>query len=92
MSFFFSSSSLISFVTFMTYVLSGSYLTSQKVFTSIALFNAARLIMTLYFPIGITLINEARVSMERMQVTNVYQIQVACFFKNAMDKNLLGNC
>eukprot|EP00794_Sanderia_malayensis_P020176 gene20176-22151_t len=67
MSFFFSSGSLISFVTFMTYVLTGSYLTSQKVFTCISFFNAARMIMTLYFPIGITMLNEARVAMERIQ-------------------------
>ena len=69
MSFFFSSSALISFVTFMTYVLSGHYLTAQKVFTCVALFGSARLVMTLYFPIAITLFNEARVSAERMQVS-----------------------
>eukprot|EP00795_Rhopilema_esculentum_P002810 gene2810-1037_t len=67
MSFFFSSSAFISFFTFMTYALTGHYLTPQKVFTCIALFNSARMVMTLYFPIGITLLNEARVSAERMQ-------------------------
>ena len=72
MSFFFSSSAFISFFTFMTYVLSGHYLTAQKVFTCIALFNSARIIMTLYFPIGITLLNEARVSIERMRVCCLY--------------------
>ena len=69
MSFFFSSSAFISFFTFMTYVVSGHYLTAQKVFTCIALFNSARIVMTLYFPIGITLFNEARVSIERMRVS-----------------------
>jgi len=67
MSFFFSSSAFITFFTFMTYVLSGNYLTPQKVFTCMALFNSARLVMTLYFPIGITLFNEARVAVERMK-------------------------
>ena len=69
MSFFFSSGSLISFVTFITYALSGNILTSAKVFTSMALFNTAKLVMTLYLPIGITFFNEARVACERIQVS-----------------------
>ena len=69
MSLFFSSAAFIMFFTFMTYVLSGNYLTPQKVFTTMALFNAARLVMTLNFPIGITLFNEARVAIERMRVS-----------------------
>eukprot|EP00794_Sanderia_malayensis_P020178 gene20178-22153_t len=67
MSFFFSSGALIGFVTFMTYVLTGNTLTAQKVFTCVSLFNLSRLIMTLFFPIAVTVMNEARVSIERLQ-------------------------
>lgn len=68
MAFFFSSAALISYVTFLTYVLTGNILTAQKVFTSMALFNAVRINMTLFFPIGITLMNEGRVSLQRIEV------------------------
>ena len=68
MSFFFSSASLVSFVTMMTYVLAGNRLTAQKVFTCVSLFNGSRLVMTLFFPIAVTLLNEGRVSLERMEV------------------------
>ena len=68
MSFFFSSASLVSFVTMMTYVLAGNRLTAQKVFTCVSLFNGSRLVMTLFFPIAVTLMNEGRVSLERMEV------------------------
>ncbi len=73
MSFFFSSGALISFATFTTYVLTGSYLTPQKVFTCIALFNVGRTVMTLSFPIGITLFNDGRVGLERMQVRGYFE-------------------
>ena len=68
MSFFFTSAPLISFVTFMTYVLTGNVLTAQKVFTAVSLFNSVRMVMSLFFPLAITLMNEGRVSIERIQV------------------------
>ncbi|PFX19388.1 Multidrug resistance-associated protein 4 [Stylophora pistillata] len=67
LSFFFSSSVLVTFITFMTYVLTGHTLTAQKVFTCLSLFNSVRIVMTLFFPIAITLMNEGRVSIERIQ-------------------------
>ena len=67
-SFFLSSASLVSFITMMTYVLAGNRLTAQKVFTCVSLFNGSRLVMTLFFPMAVTLVNEARVSLERMEV------------------------
>ncbi|XP_027046092.1 multidrug resistance-associated protein 4-like isoform X2 [Pocillopora damicornis] len=66
-SFFFSSSVVISFVTFMTYVLTGEVLKAQTVFTCISLFNIMRVVMALQFPIAITLLNECRVSIKRME-------------------------
>ena len=69
MSFFFSSSVVISFVTFMTYVLTGEVLKAQTVFTCISLFNMIRVVMALHFPIAITLFNECRVSVKRMEVS-----------------------
>ncbi|XP_020609632.1 multidrug resistance-associated protein 4-like isoform X3 [Orbicella faveolata] len=67
MSFFFSSSALISFVTFMTYVLTGEILKAQTVFTCISLFNMIRIVMALHFPVALTLMNECRVSIKRME-------------------------
>ena len=69
MSLFFSASAVISFVTFMTYVLTGQILTAQKVFTCISLFNMIRVIMALHFPIALSLLNECRVSIQRMEVS-----------------------
>ncbi|XP_022800440.1 multidrug resistance-associated protein 4-like isoform X3 [Stylophora pistillata] len=66
-SFFFSSSVVISFVTFMAYVLTGEVLKAQIVFTCISLFNIMRVVMALQFPIAITLLNECRVSVKRME-------------------------
>ena len=72
MSFFFSSSALISFATFMTYVLTGEILRAQTVFTCISLFNMIRVIMALHFPVALTLMNECRVSIKRMEVSKCY--------------------
>lgn len=69
MSFFFSSSVVISFVTFATYVLTGEILKAQTVFTCISLFNMIRVVMALHFPIALSLVNECRVSIKRMQVS-----------------------
>jgi len=69
MSLFFSASAVISFATFMTYVLTGQILTAQKVFTCISLFNMIRVVMALHFPIALSLLNECRVSIQRMEVS-----------------------
>lgn len=69
MSLFFSSSAVISFVTFMTYVLTGEILKAQTVFTCISLFNMIRVVMALLFPVALTLMNECRVSIKRMEVS-----------------------
>lgn len=69
MSLFFSASAVISFVTFMTYVLTGQILTAQKVFTCISLFNMIRVVMALHFPIALSLLNECKVSIQRMEVS-----------------------
>lgn len=69
MSLFISASAVISFVTFMTYVLTGQILTAQKVFTCISLFNMIRVVMALQFPIALSLLNECKVSIQRMEVS-----------------------
>ena len=68
MSFFFSATAVISFVTFMTYVLTGEVIKARTVFTCIALINMVRLVMALQFPIAIGLMNESKVSIKRMEV------------------------
>jgi len=72
LSFFFSAGPFVSLITFMTYVFSGNALTAQKVFTSVALFNVARTMFTIYLPIGITFMMEVMVAAERIQVLNYY--------------------
>jgi hypothetical protein len=67
-SFFFSSLALISFVTFLSYVMSGEILTASKVFMCVSMFSAVRVVMALYFPIAITMLNECKVSLIRMEV------------------------
>ena len=69
MSLFFSASAVISFVTFMTYVLTGQIKKKKKVFTCISLFNMIRVVMALHFPIALSLLNECRVSIQRMEVS-----------------------
>lgn len=69
MSLFISASAVISFVTFMTYVLTGQIFTAQKVFTCISLFNMIRVVMALQFPIALSLLNECKVSIQRMEVS-----------------------
>ena len=81
MSFFFSSSAVISFVTFMTYVLTGEILKAQTVFTCISLFNMIRIVMALHFPVALTLMNECRVSIKRMEVSKYYiHVCIYCSF------------
>lgn len=69
MSLFISASAVISFVTFMTYELTGQIFTAQKVFTCISLFNMIRVVMALQFPIALSLLNECKVSIQRMEVS-----------------------
>ncbi|XP_066923803.1 ATP-binding cassette sub-family C member 4-like [Clytia hemisphaerica] len=67
MSFFFSAGAFVSLITFMTFVLSGNKLTAQIVFTSVALFNIARGVFTIYLPIGVTFMMEVNVAVQRIQ-------------------------
>ena len=80
MSFFFSAGAFVSLITFMTYVLSGNKLTAQKVFTSVALFNIARSVFTVYLPIGITFMMELKVAIDRIQVCLPLYIFHFCMF------------
>jgi len=66
--FFFSSLPLICFISFVSYVMAGEVLTASKVFTCVSMFNAVRISMGLFFPIAITLLNDSRVSLNRMEV------------------------
>ena len=68
MAFFFSASAIISFVTFLTYVLTGNVLVAQKVFTCVALFANIKMVMALKFPLAISLLNDCKVSLKRMEV------------------------
>ena len=58
MSFFFTSARLVMALIFLTYVLMGEILTAEKAFLTLALYNVARLSMSLFFPTGIQLASE----------------------------------
>uniref|UniRef100_T1IZ26 Uncharacterized protein n=1 Tax=Strigamia maritima TaxID=126957 RepID=T1IZ26_STRMM len=64
---YFTSSKLILFLTFLTYVLSGNSLTAEKVFVTVALYNNIRMIMTLLFPFAVAQGAETLVSIKRLE-------------------------
>jgi ATP-binding cassette subfamily C (CFTR/MRP) protein 4 len=68
MSLFYTSSKIVIFLTLLTYVLTGNSLTAEKVFVTLSLYNNVRLIMTLFFPNGVSQLAEALVSITRIQV------------------------
>ena len=51
-----------------SFVLDGRSLTAEIVFVSIALYNPVRVVMTLFWPWGVQLLSEAKVSTQRIQV------------------------
>lgn len=67
MALFFVSSKIILFISFITYVLLGYTLDPQIVFVAITLFNAVRLLMTLFFPYGVAQLAETLISCSRLQ-------------------------
>lgn len=72
MSLFFTSSKFIVFLTLLTYLLMGGALTAEMVFVTLSLYNNVRLIMTLFFPNGVSQLAESLVSIKRIQVS--YQL------------------
>lgn len=67
MALFFVSSKVILFISFITYVLLGYTLDPEIVFVAITLFNAVRLLMTLFFPYGVAQLAETLISCSRLQ-------------------------
>lgn len=67
MALFFVSSKVILFISFITYVLLGYTLDAEIVFVAITLFNAVRLLMTLFFPYGVAQLAETLISCARLQ-------------------------
>ena len=67
MCFFFTSSRIVMALIFLTYVLMGDILTAEKAFLTLALYNVARLSMSLFFPTGIQLFSEGMISIKRIQ-------------------------
>ncbi|CAC5381267.1 ABCC4 [Mytilus coruscus] len=66
--FFFSSAKLIVFLTFLAYIMNGHALSTEKVFVTIALYQAIRLSTTLFIPFAIQFASETKVTVERLQV------------------------
>jgi len=66
-SIYFASPVLISMFTFVPYVLLGNQLSTDTVFTTLALFNVVRLTMASFFPKGVETVSELRISLVRLQ-------------------------
>ena len=58
----------MSLAMFVTYVLTGNTLTSEKVFTVVGIFVSARVVLTIFVPSSIMFLKEGGVSMKRIQV------------------------
>ena len=59
---------VMSLAMFLTYVLSGHSLTTEKVFTVIGIFSSVRVVMTKFVPSSIMFLKEGGVAMTRIQV------------------------
>ncbi|XP_052217717.1 ATP-binding cassette sub-family C member 4-like isoform X4 [Dreissena polymorpha] len=64
---FFVSVKLIAFLVYLAFVYSGGILTSERVFVSMALFQAVRLACVLFTPFAIQYISDSKVTFKRMQ-------------------------
>ncbi|CAG0914467.1 unnamed protein product [Notodromas monacha] len=67
MGLYYSSSKLILMCTFLVFVVTGNQLKADVVFLSVALFNNIRLVMTFFFPFGVTQAAETLISVQRLQ-------------------------
>eukprot|EP00053_Salpingoeca_punica_P008395 m.75471 g.75471 ORF g.75471 m.75471 type:complete len:1454 (-) comp14582_c0_seq1:396-4757(-) len=65
MGFYFVSPALTSFISFLSYDLSGNTLTAEKVFSTMALFAALRLTAATFFPTGIQAVSEMKIVFRR---------------------------
>ena len=74
MCFFFTSARLVMALIFLTYVLMGEILTAEKAFLTLALYNVARLSMSLFFPTGIQLASEVEFVMRMSTDQNLNSI------------------
>ena len=59
---------LVALLMFMSYTLGGHSLSSEAVFTAVALFNPVMFLMTVIVPNGIRMLSELAVTMARLQV------------------------
>jgi ATP-binding cassette subfamily C (CFTR/MRP) protein 4 len=66
-------SKLIIFLTLVTYVLTGNFLTAEKVFVAMSLYQNVRVLMTIFFPLGISSLADTFVSIRRIEVNVTYK-------------------
>lgn len=88
---FFYVSKLITYFTFLTYILMGYKLTAEVVFVTLSLYTPVRMMVTYYLPIGAQYLSEALVTVDRMQVlyVHVHAHVVLHFQYNAIQYNVL---
>jgi len=73
---FFYVSKLITYFTFLTYILMGYKLTAEVVFVTLCLYTPVRLVITYYVPLGAQWGSDALVSIDRMQARRRYYFLV----------------
>lgn len=76
---FHSTSKLLYFFTFTTYVLLGNIITASAVFVTTSLYSCIRLSLTLFFPLAVANIFESLVSIDRIQVVHNICGVMGCF-------------
>ncbi|XP_020629411.1 multidrug resistance-associated protein 4-like isoform X2 [Orbicella faveolata] len=85
----FASQNIISCITFTTYVVLGNSLTAAKVFSSIAFLNALQRSVTRHFPPAIQKLNEATITVKRIQA--FMELEELNFEKICQKSNKSGN-
>jgi len=65
----FTSSKVVAYVTFLTFVLLGNELNAEVVFVSLSLFAPIRVVMTYWFPLGVMFGSESTVTISRIEVS-----------------------
>lgn len=70
-SFYMTTIPLVSLAMFVSYALSGNTLTTEKVFTVVAIVSSVSTIFSKFVPRGITLLKESGVSLKRIKVENI---------------------
>eukprot|EP00056_Hartaetosiga_gracilis_P012145 m.191399 g.191399 ORF g.191399 m.191399 type:complete len:1327 (+) comp13645_c0_seq4:107-4087(+) len=89
LAYFFVTTSIITYISFAPYVYAGNELTAYRVFTSLAVFGAVQLNMSLFFPAAVHAISELRVTCNRIE--KYLRLPEHSFLTNHQSSNVSTN-